>query len=263
MEILKVRNLSVEYYRNRQIIPAVKDVSISLEEGETLAIVGESGSGKSTLAMSILGLIFPYEGKITSGEIIYKQKDDLLKNSFRDWQKVRGKEISIVFQDPISSLNPVLRVGEQVSEALSVHSPGGKSSYIKNAVLDVLKDVMFEDVDRIYSAYPHQLSGGQRQRISLAMGIINKPRILIADEPTTALDVTIQKEILDLIDKLKAEYRLSVLFVTHNLALAYERSSRIAVMREGRIIETGAKNDIFTRPKDKYTIGLIQAVPRL
>ena len=262
MDILKIQNLSVEYYRNRQIIPAVKQASISLEKGETLAIVGESGSGKSTLALSIMGLIFSFEGKITSGEILFNN-EDLLKNSAREWQNIRGKEISIVFQDPMSSLNPVLRVGEQVFEAMQVHNPEMSQNQLRNSVAEVLKDVMFEDVDRIYTAYPHQLSGGQRQRIALAMAIINKPSILIADEPTTALDVTIQKEILDLIDKLKAEFRLSVILVTHNLALAYERSSRIAVMQEGKIIETGTKNDIFSHPKDKYTVGLIQAVPRL
>jgi oligopeptide transport system ATP-binding protein len=262
MEILKIQNLSVEYYRNRQIVPAVKCASLSLEEGETLAIVGESGSGKSTLAKSIMGLIFPYEGKITSGKILYNQKD-MLKNSARDWREIRGKEISIVFQDPLSSLNPVLRAGEQVFEALAVHNAGMTPAQIKASVLNVLRDVMFEDVARIYTAYPHQLSGGERQRIALAMAIINKPRILIADEPTTALDVTIQKEILDLIDKLKAEFHLTVVFVTHNLALAYERSARIAVMREGKILETGTRNDIFTDPKDKYTVDLISSVPKL
>ena len=262
MEILKIRELSVEYYRNRQVIPAVSGASVTIEKGETLAIVGESGSGKSTLAMSIMGLIFPYEGRITSGEIIYGQKD-LLKNSARDWQAIRGKEISIVFQDPMSSLNPVIRAGDQISEALSVHNPGMTGPGIKHAIRDILREVMFEDVDRIYNAYPHQLSGGQRQRIALAMALINKPAILIADEPTTALDVTIQKEILDLIDRLKAEFQLTVIFVTHNLALAYERSARIAVMREGKIIEAGTRNDIFKSPKEGYTVKLIRSVPKL
>ena len=262
MAILEVKDLSVEYYRNREVIPAVNSASISFEKGETLAIVGESGSGKSTLAMAIMGLIFPYEGKITSGKILYGGKN-LLKNSASDWQKLRGKEISMVFQDPMSSLNPVFRVGDQVSEALSVHNKGMTQAQIKDSVRAVLKDVMFEDIGRIFDSYPHQLSGGQRQRIALAMGIINKPAILIADEPTTALDVTIQKEILDLIDKLKAEFHLTVILITHNLALAYERSSRIAVMKAGKMIETGSRDDIFRNPRDQYTIGLIQSVPRL
>jgi len=262
MKILEIKNLSVEYYRNKQVIPAVRDVSIDIEAGETLAIVGESGSGKSTLAMAMMGLIFSYEGRITSGQIIYKDKN-LLKNSPADWQNIRGKEISIVFQDPQSSLNPVIKAGEQILEAKMIHSPTESFQELKEAVASSLKDVSFDDVSRIYNSYPHQLSGGQRQRIALAMAIINRPKILIADEPTTALDVTIQKEILDLIDKLKNEFSLTVIFITHNLALAYERCSRIAVMKEGKIVEVGNRDKIFKNPENDYTKDLIYAVPKL
>ncbi|MCX5782215.1 MAG: ABC transporter ATP-binding protein [Elusimicrobia bacterium] len=262
MNILKIKNLSVEYYRNKQVISAVKSVSLEINEGETVSVVGESGSGKSTLAMAIMGLIFPYEGKITSGEIFYKDKN-LMNNKQNEWTDIRGKEISIVFQDPFNSLNPVIKVGEQLFESYSIHNPNINKKESRAIINDTLKDVMFDDIERIYNAYPHQLSGGQRQRIALAMAVINKPKILIADEPTTALDVTIQKEILDLIDKLKKEYLLTVIFITHNLAIASERSQRMLVMSNGEIIEDGATKAIFDNPKKPYTKMLIDSVPRL
>lgn len=262
MGILEIRNLSVEYYRNRKVIPAVRDVSLELKRGETLALVGESGSGKSTLALSVLGLIFPYEGKITSGEIIFEGKN-LLGFSAKEWQNLRGKQISMVFQDPFSSLNPVLTAGEQIAEALWTHQHRLSKNEQFTLIKETLNETMFTDVNRIYNSYPHQLSGGQRQRIAMAMALINRPKILIADEPTTALDVTIQKEILDLLEELKKELSLSVLLITHNLALASQRSQRIAVMYAGEIVETGKSNEIFKNPTHLYTKGLIESVPKL
>jgi ABC-type dipeptide/oligopeptide/nickel transport system ATPase component len=258
MNILEINNLSVEYYRNKAVIPALNNVTLAVEKGETLAIVGESGCGKSTLALSIMGLIFPQEGKITSGEIIYDGKN-LLSLKAEELRTLRGSEISIVFQDPSSSLNPVLDIREQLIESVEAHNqdldPPERRALLKFA----LGEVRLADPERILNSYPHQLSGGQKQRIAMAEAIINRPKILIADEPTTALDVTIQKEILDVLDKLKAELSLTVILITHNIPLAYERSQRIAVMNAGRIVELGLKNDVFHNPRHPYTASLIES----
>jgi ABC-type glutathione transport system ATPase component len=261
MNIVEIKNLSVEYYRGKQTIPAVRDVSFDVRQDETLAVVGESGSGKSTVALALLGLIMPYEGKITAGEIIYNGTD-MLAQSEEQWRRIRGKEIAIVFQDPFSSLNPVLSIGEQISE--SFHR--GKSlvkGALKTMVLDVLGETLFDDPERVYRSYPHQLSGGQRQRAAIAMAIINHPRVLILDEPTTALDVTTQKEILDLLARLKKELSLTILFITHNLAIAAMRSDRVMIMKNGAIVESGNTREVFHHPKQAYTKELIDAVPRL
>lgn len=261
-DILRINNLSVEYYRQGRILQAVRDVSVNLREGETLALVGESGSGKSTLAHAVLGLISPHDGRITAGAIEFGGKD-LLKNTPAAWQSVRGKEIAMVFQDPFASLNPVLTTGEQIGEAVRVHYPSFSKATCREKVIAALREVMFPDPERIFGAYPHQLSGGQRQRVVLAMAIVNRPRILIADEPTTALDVTIQKEILDLLDRLKKELELTVLLITHNLPLASERSERIAVMYAGEIVEINCTADIFRKPRHPYARALLLSIPRL
>ena len=192
MNILEINNLYVEYTRNKKTIPAARDISLTLSEGESLSVVGESGSGKSTLALAILGLIFKGEGKITSGDIVYYGKN-LLEFDEKQWQDMRGNKISIVFQDPFSSLNPVLKIREQILEIIEAHKPEATSKEKNDMAVEALIEVMLTDHERILGSYPHQLSGGQRQMIALAMAIINKPKILIADEPTTALDVTIQK----------------------------------------------------------------------
>jgi oligopeptide/dipeptide ABC transporter ATP-binding protein len=262
MELLTIRGLSVEYVRRHQVIPAVRGVSLSVNEGETVAIVGESGSGKSTLALAALGLILPQDGRITAGSIEYCGKD-LAHQSPAEWRALRGKELAMVFQDPFSSLNPVLTAGEQIAETVRAHAPGLPEAVCREQVLQSLKEVMFADPARIAAAYPHQLSGGQRQRVVIAMAIVNRPRILIADEPTTALDVTIQKDILDLIDRLKKELSLTVLLITHNLPLACERSQRIAVMYAGEIVETNRTGELFRAPRHPYTRALIRSVPRL
>lgn len=262
MNILEIKKLSVEYYRNKKIIHAVKNFSLTVQKGETLAIAGESGSGKSTVALSILNLIMPYEGKITSGKILF-HNHDILDYTENDLRSLRGSEISMIFQDPFSSLNPVLTAGEQIIESLSAHRYDLTKNEKEIITEKTLKEVMFTDPKRIMNSYPHQLSGGQRQRIVIAAAIINRPQILIADEPTTALDVTIQKEILDLIDKLKKELNLTVILITHNLPLAYERSSRIAVMYGGELVELGDKEAVFHHPEHPYTQKLINSVPKL
>ncbi|NTV52447.1 MAG: ABC transporter ATP-binding protein [Candidatus Firestonebacteria bacterium] len=258
MNILEINGLSVEYYRGRKVIPALKGVSLAVEKGETLAIVGESGSGKSTLALSVMGLLFPGEGKVTTGKITYGGRN-LLALGAEGLRSLRGKEISIVFQDPSSSLNPVLDIREQLLEAVEAHDTGLTSAE-KNALLAAaLDEVLLDGRERILSSYPHQLSGGQKQRIAIAMAIINRPKLLIADEPTTALDVTVQKEILDLLAKLKRELSLTILLITHNIPLAYERSDRIAVMHEGELVELGPREEVFRAPKHAYTAALIES----
>ncbi|OGS24637.1 MAG: hypothetical protein A2314_05790 [Elusimicrobia bacterium RIFOXYB2_FULL_50_12] len=262
MNILSINNLSVEYYRHEAVIHALRGFTLSLSAGETLALVGESGCGKSTVAAAAMGLIFPHEGRITEGEIIFDGKE-VRHYTPQQWRMIRGKDIAIVFQDPFSSLNPVISVGEQLREAIDAHHPELPASRQKALALEALEEVRLNPAERIYSAFPHQLSGGQRQRAVIAMAIANRPKLLIADEPTTALDVTIQKEILDLLDALKKELSLTILLITHNLPIAKQRSGRIAVMKEGTIVEEAATEEIFLRPRHEYTKTLIASVPRM
>jgi len=254
--ILQINNLSVEYYRNKKTVPAVKNLSLGLESGESLIIVGESGSGKSTVAFSILNLIMPYEGRITSGEILFNDKPgstvNLVKLNEQELEKIRGKRISMVFQDPFSSLNPVLTVGNQLLEICPD----------RNKINEYLELVQLTDnFGRIYNSYPHQLSGGQRQRICIAMAIINRPQILIADEPTTALDVTVQKEILELLWSLKDKFNMSIIFITHDLYLS-GKGQKIAVMNNGRIVEYGDRNKVINNPGHPYTKSLLESVKK-
>jgi ABC-type dipeptide/oligopeptide/nickel transport system, ATPase component len=261
MNILEIKDLSVEYYRGG-VIPALRGVSLDVASGESVAIVGESGSGKSTLAHALLGLILPGEGKITSGNIRFNGRD-ILGSSINEWRDLRGKEISIVFQDPFASLNPVLTIEDQLVEAVTAHREDVTRVDARALAVTALEEVRFTDPGRILASYPHQLSGGQRQRIVIACAIINRPKLLIADEPTTALDVTIQKEIMDLIDTLKKELSLTVLLITHNLPLAAERCDRIAVMYAGEIVEYRAKEEILRTPHHPYTAALLGSVPRM
>ena len=262
MNILEITNLSVEYYRNRKVIPAVRNLSLDVEQGESLAIVGESGCGKSTLALAVMGLIFPEEGKVVSGEIIFDGKviSSLPDTDFRE---LRGKDIAVIFQDPSSSLNPVMTIKAQLIEAVTAHNNKLGTNEIAVLLKNALDEVSLKDHSRILNSYPHQLSGGQKQRIALAMAIINRPKLLIADEPTTALDVTIQKEMLDLLDKLKKELSLTVVLITHNIPIAYERCDKIAVMYAGEVVEYGEKEKLFNNPSHPYTQALIKSVPKL
>jgi len=256
--LLNVQNLSIDYTRNNTAVHAVRDVTLNLAEGETLGIVGESGCGKSTLAMAFLRLLPERESRILSGEIQFAGKDLLALNE-RKLRAIRGNTIGIVFQDPFSSLNPVFTIGEQIDEIYKAH----RGVRDREATLKTLEHVRLPDPERIYNAYPHQISGGQRQRAVIAMAIALKPRLLIADEPTTALDVTVQKEILDLLDDLRAEMKMAMILITHNMGIVAERANRIAVMYAGEIIEMGNAKTILKEPQHPYTKGLLQSLPRL
>jgi len=257
--MIKINNLSIEYLKNRRPVKAVENISLDILENETIALVGESGCGKSTLALAIIGLVSENGGRI-SGSIMF-ENTDITALSKKQWQALRGKEISIIFQDPFSSLNPVMTVGNQLDEAIRTHNRGISGQKVKELAVKALYEVMLDE--RIYDSYPHQLSGGQRQRMLIAMAIANKPKLLIADEPTTALDVTIQKEILDLLDKIKKEHNLTLMLITHNLPLAKERCNRIAVMYAGKIVELASAAEIFKHPRHPYTGALIESIPKM
>lgn len=279
--LLEVKNISVEYYRRKKTIPAVRNVSLKLSQAETIGIVGESGCGKSTLALSILKLIQPYEGKITSGEILFTKQvkplpymedktttnkvkyENLLSLSDEQLQQIRGKEISIIFQDPFSALNPLITVGEQIAETIKAHSHNIIQQEIKEKVINVFFQVQLPDPERIYKSYPHQLSGGQRQRVCIATAIVTEPKLLIADEPTTALDVTVQKEILDLLYNIQQNRHLGMIFISHNLWLVANQTQRILVMYAGEILEEGPTEYIISKPLHPYTRLLLDSLPTL
>ncbi len=256
--LLRIENLSVEYVHGKKRLAAVRQVSLELPEGQTLGVVGESGCGKSTLALSILRLLPEKEGHISGGRILFKGRD-ILSLPAEDLRRLRGGDIGMVFQDPYSSLNPVLTLGEQIEEVLEIHQ-GARN---KKRVLELFGHVRLPEPGRFYSSYPHQISGGQRQRVILAMALAANPKLLIADEPTTALDVTVQKEILDLLSLLQKEMKLAMLFITHNLGLVSERMDRVAVMYAGEIVETGPTAELFRQPRHPYTQGLLRSLPKL
>jgi peptide/nickel transport system ATP-binding protein len=264
VNILEVKNLTVVFHQEDERITAVEDVSFSIKKGETLGIVGESGSGKSVTALSILRLITLPEGKITKGDIFFRDSNgvvtSLLSLSEKQMQNFRGKEIGMIFQEPMTSLNPVLTCGFQVAETLSWHLKISK----RDAKSDTLR--WFEEVGlprpaSIFESYPHQLSGGQKQRVMIAMAMACNPSLLIADEPTTALDVTIQKTILDLMKNLQAKHRMSILFITHDLALVSNFADRVLVMYKGKAVEEGPTTEVFRSPSHPYTKGLLFCRP--
>jgi len=267
--MLDLRALTVEYYPKKdKIIRAVDDVSIKIGYGETVCIIGESGCGKSTLALAILRLIPKNEGKIVCGEIIYSPSDnktvDILTLDEKEMYEIRGKEISIIFQDPLTSLNPVFTVGNQLDEVLVVHYQNNKLSKKERQekIIEMLKKVRISLPERIINYYPHQLSGGMQQRAMIAMALLGKPKVLICDEPTTALDVETQEEIINLLYELKMEMSLSILFITHNIGIV-ANTDRLAVMYAGSIVEEGTTRDIITEPLHPYTIGLWSSLPWL
>jgi microcin C transport system ATP-binding protein len=247
--MLEIENLSVEYYRRGKTIPAVIDVSLSLAAGETLGLVGESGSGKSTVALAILRLIAPQDGRITQGKILLEGKN-LLALDEPALRAVRGKQISMIFQDPFTALNPVMTIEEQMAEIIDQQP----------ALEEALRRVQLEP-GRVLGSYPHQLSGGQRQRVLIASAILTQPKVLLADEPTTALDVLVQKDILELLFNLQKEMGMAVLFISHNLGLVARYTQRLAVMKEGRVVESGTPKDLFLNPQQGYTRELIAALP--
>ncbi len=258
---LEVKNLSTKFIRNNKEIKAISNVNFSLQKGECLAIVGESGSGKSVTALSITRLVASPPGVITEGLINYKGSD-LLNVNLKSMQGIRGKKISYIFQDPQSTLHPLQKVGSQISEIIINHKRINKIN-LKKEVLKLLSDVKIIDPERVINLYPHQLSGGMRQRIGIAMAIANKPDIIIADEPTTALDVTVQAEILNIINILKKEFNLSIIFISHDINVVSKISDNIIVMFNGEIVEFGKTEKILNSPKNKYTQKLIKTSPRL
>ncbi|MCS5544857.1 MAG: ABC transporter ATP-binding protein [Gammaproteobacteria bacterium] len=258
---LLVKNLKVSFSTSKKELIAVRGISYQLNQGEILALVGESGCGKTVSALSILRLIQEPPGKIVSGEILFAGKD-LLKLKKKELQDRRGKGIAMIFQDPMTSLNPVLTIGEQIIETLLRHtSLSRKKAWGKSFRL--LEQVEIPSPKQKLDQYPHQLSGGMRQRVMIAMALSCSPRILIADEPTTALDVLIQAQILSLLKKIKNDIQMSILLITHDLGVVAEVAERVMVMYAGEIVESGSVNDLFRSPLHPYTIGLMESIPTL
>lgn len=258
--ILSVKDLSVSFNAFSGTVRAVRDVNFDLYKGETLAIVGESGSGKSVTTKAILGILAK-NGHIDSGTILYRS-DDMAKYKEKDFYKIRGKRISLVFQDPLSALNPIMKIGKQITEAL-ILSKSIEKSKAKARAIELMEAVGIPNAVERYDAYPFQFSGGMRQRIVIAIALASNPEILICDEPTTALDVTIQARILELINDIKKERDLSVIFITHDLGVVANMADRVCVMYAGRIVEVGTCEDIFYRPAHPYTWALLSAMPDL
>ena len=258
---LEVKNLSVEFDVRGQTVNAVSDVSWNVKKGETLAIVGESGSGKSVSALAILKLIPNPPGKITSGSIFFEGKN-IVKTSDTEIRNIRGKKISMIFQEPMTSLNPLMTIGKQISEVLDRHLTLSKKETYQRAK-NILDIVQIPDSKRWLNGYPHEMSGGMRQRVMIAMALVCEPTVLIADEPTTALDVTIQAQILGLIKKLQKDIGMSVVFITHDMGVVAEIADRVVVMLGGKKVEEGNVNEIFHNPKHPYTKSLLAVVPRL
>jgi peptide/nickel transport system ATP-binding protein len=259
--ILSIKNLSVEFKTDDGTVKAVKNISFDIPTGKTVGLVGESGSGKSVSSLAIMRLIPNPPGKVTSGEILFEGKD-LLKLSESQMRDVRGNKISMIFQEPMTSLNPVFTVGDQISETLMLHQNMSRAQAMAKAE-DLLSQVGIPNPKERIVSYPHEMSGGQRQRVMIAMAIACDPDILIADEPTTALDVTIQKQILDLLADLQKKYQMSVLFITHDLGVIADIADEVVVMYRGDIVEKGPTEDIFVRPKHPYTKGLLACRPSL
>jgi oligopeptide/dipeptide ABC transporter ATP-binding protein len=259
-KILEVKELSTHFFTRAGVVKAVDDVSFAIPRGSTLALVGESGSGKSVTSLSILRLV-PPPGRIITGQIIFNGSD-LMKLDAEPMRSLRGREIAMIFQDPMSSLNPVFTVGDQIAEAIQLHEKLPRKHAWSKSV-EMMERVKIPDAARRAKDYPHQLSGGMRQRVMIAMALSCNPKLLIADEPTTALDVTIQAEILELLRGLKDDFDLSMLLITHDLGVVAETADRVAVMYAGRIVEDAPAREIFHTPRHPYTEGLLHSVPRL
>lgn len=264
--LLEIKNLVTEFRTEDDSVKAVNDVSFTLSRGETIGIVGESGSGKSVTSLSVMRLIPNPPGKITGGEIIYHSKTkgplDIVQLSEKDMRSLRGNEIAMIFQEPMTSLNPVYTCGDQVMEAILLHQKVSKKE-AKELTISLFKEVQLPRPEAIFDSYPHQISGGQKQRVMIAMAMSCKPSILIADEPTTALDVTVQATILDLMLKLQREHDMGIMFITHDLGVIAELADKVVVMYKGKIVEQGSVLDIFSRPQHPYTKGLLACRPPL
>ena len=259
--LLHIRNLSVRFFTYQGVVKALENVSLAVSEGEILGLVGETGCGKSVLARSVLRLIADPPGKITGGEILFRG-EDILEAGSRRLRQIRGNEISMIFQEPMSSLNPVFRIGTQMQEVVMLHRrvDGPEARRI---CVDMLRQVKMPDPEEVLHKYPHELSGGMRQRVMIAMELSCRPDLLIADEPTTALDVTVQAQVLTILDDLTRKRGVSVLFISHDLGVIAQICDRVAVMYAGRIVEVAPVGELFSRPMHPYTRGLLRAVPRV
>ncbi|MFD0023494.1 ABC transporter ATP-binding protein [Streptomyces sp. NPDC058382] len=259
--LLEVRDLQVEFHTRDGVVRAVNGVNYSVAEGETLAVLGESGSGKSVTAQAIMGILDMPPGKISGGEILFKDRD-LLKLKREERRKIRGQEMAMIFQDALSSLNPVLTVGEQLGEMFVVHR-GLSRKDAKAKAVELMDRVRIPAAKERVGNYPHQFSGGMRQRIMIAMALALEPSLIIADEPTTALDVTVQAQVMDLLAELQRELNMGLILITHDLGVVADVADKIAVMYAGRIVETSPVHDIYRAPAHPYTQGLLRSIPRL
>jgi oligopeptide/dipeptide ABC transporter ATP-binding protein len=258
-DLLEIRNLRTYFYIRGYVAKAVDNVSLTIHSGETLGLVGESACGKSVTALSIIGLIQDPPGKIESGEIFFEGKN-LLKFSESQMRKIRGNWISMIFQEPMTSLNPVFPVGDQVGEVIRLHE-GLSRAATRERVIEMFHLVGIPAAQKRLNDYPHQMSGGMRQRVMIAMALACNPKLMIADEPTTALDVTIQAQILDLMNKLKRETGASILFITHDLGVIAEMAQNVAVMYAGKVMEYTDVKTLYAHPKNPYTVGLLESIP--
>jgi oligopeptide/dipeptide ABC transporter ATP-binding protein len=259
--ILEIKNLSTHFETEYGVIKAVDDVDLVVDEGDTLGIVGESGCGKTVLALSIMRLVTQPPGRIVSGNIMFNGVD-LLQLDNAEIRKVRGKDISMIFQEPMTSLNPVLRIGDQIMEAIKLHQ-GLDSLEAMNSAIETLRLVGMPSPETIVRNYPHQLSGGMRQRAMIAMAVSCRPRLMLADEPTTALDVTIQAQIIDLMNRLKEDVGTSIILITHDLGVIAEAAQYVAVMYTGGIVEYSSAGNLFSTPLHPYTVGLMESIPKI
>jgi oligopeptide/dipeptide ABC transporter ATP-binding protein len=259
--LLEIRNLAVQFFTYQGTVRALEGVSLWVDRGEIVGLVGETGCGKSVLARSVLRLIADPPGRITDGEIRFKGRD-LLKLSRREMRRIRGNEISMIFQEPMSSLNPVFTVGNQMLEVVALHQSVGRDE-ARRICVDMLRQVKMPDADQVLSKYPHELSGGMRQRVMIAMELSCRPDLLLADEPTTALDVTVQAQVLSILEGITRRQGVAVLFISHDLGVIAQLCDRVAVMYAGGIVETAPAQAIFAAPRHPYTRGLLQAIPRI
>lgn len=260
-KLVDIRNLKTYFYTEDGVVPAVDGVDLYVKRGETLGVVGESGCGKSVTSLSVMRLIASPPGKIVDGEILF-EGEDLVKKSESEMRKIRGNDISMIFQEPMTSLNPVYTIGDQIGEAIVLHQGLSKKEGLEKAI-EMLRLVGIPLPERRVHEYPHQLSGGMRQRVMIAMALSCNPKLLIADEPTTALDVTIQAQILELMKKLKKELGMAIMLITHDLGVVAEMCERVVVMYGGKVVEEGDAVSIFKSPLHPYTEGLLQSIPRM
>ena len=260
MPLLQVEDLSTIFHTEENTVKSLRNIDLTIDKSETLALVGESGCGKSVTALSVMGLIPTPPGKFESGRILFRGQD-LLKTPESEMQNIRGNEISMIFQEPMTSLNPIFTIGDQIMEAIRLHQNKTKFQ-TRELALKVLRQVAIPSPENRIDQYPHELSGGMKQRVMIAMAIASQPSLLIADEPTTALDTTIQALILDLLDQLRQEIEMSILLITHNLGIVAQYADRVAVMYAGKIVELASVEELFASPLHPYTRGLLNSLPK-